>query len=200
MFAVRRVLGTAGLAGLLALSSLGAGPVFADPTPSPDPSASADPSPAPSTRPSTNPSTTTDCGQVQGSGDITPALDPGVVCQAGGVNPGAAPSGEPETTTDCDPLADGSGTASPPPSGVVCIASGVAPGAGTGTGATRLPRTGPAPLLPTLTIGCWLLLLGVLAALAGRRRTAGPRPADLPLASYGTRGGLAPVIGRKPGG
>jgi LPXTG-motif cell wall-anchored protein len=35
-----------------------------------------------------------------------------------------------------------------------------------------LPRTGPAPLMPTLALGGWLLLIGMVAVLTGRRRTA----------------------------
>lgn len=169
MHAVRRTLSTAGLVSILVLAPSAA---FAA-TPTPDPSATAsataspDPTPtptdsappAPSDKPSAQPSS--GCEQ-----------DP-QICQSGG---------EPETTTDCDPFA-----ASPPPSGVVCIAGGIRPGTtagnGSGTGAGtdagagagapgRLPRTGPAPLLPTVTIGLWLLLLGIVVALAGRRRTA----------------------------
>ena len=160
MHAVRRTLAVAGLAGLLLTAS--AGSAFAAPTPTPDPSASAsaDPSASPSEAPPAEPSAKpTDGGCAQ---------DP-QICESGGV----APSGDPETTTDCDPFA-----ASPPPSGVVCIAGGIRPGttgtgSGSGAGAPgQLPRTGPAPVLPTLAVGSWLVLLGVLAAIAGRRRTA----------------------------
>jgi LPXTG-motif cell wall-anchored protein len=59
----------------------------------------------------------------------------------------------------------------------VCIASGLNPGevtevtSGSGSPGT-LPRTGPAPLAPTVLVGGGLLLIGLVAALAGRRRTA----------------------------
>ena len=65
-----------------------------------------------------------------------------------------------------------------------CIAAAMPPGAPVpdtaGGGETvvpvsapaQLPRTGPAPLAPTLALGASLVLLGLAAAAAGRRRTA----------------------------
>jgi hypothetical protein len=182
MHAVRRVLATAGLAGLL-LTAVGA-PAWADPTPTADPSATTSPpatpdaTASPDATPSADataspddgqpPTGTTDCGQTQGSTDGTPGLDPGVICQAGGINPGTAPS----PTVDCGQVGAGGAPASPPPPGTVCIASGLNPGTTAGSGAPRLPRTGPAPLRSTLAVAGWLLLLGLLATIAGRRRTA----------------------------
>jgi hypothetical protein len=96
-----------------------------------------------------------------------------VICQSGGA---------PGTTVDCGQVAEGEPAASPPPDGVICIASGLNPGnpnevtqvsSGSGSGAPgTLPRTGPAPLVPTLALGSWLLLLGTGVAVVGRRRTA----------------------------
>ena len=107
--------------------------------------------------------------------------------------------GEPAPGTDVvdpvpaeEPVSSDTGTATiaPPeepvdPDAVFCIAASVplgSPVADTGGSgeavgpvsapAPQLPRTGPAPLQPTLAVGAWLLLLGTLAALAGRRRTA----------------------------
>jgi hypothetical protein len=99
------------------------------------------------------PQTTTDCGQVE---------------------PGSA--GEPATDTPTATIAPDEQTPGLDP-GVICIASGVAPpGTATDGGAAapeaapaQLPRTGPAPLLESLALGSWLLLLGVLALVAGRR-------------------------------
>jgi hypothetical protein len=119
MTALRRLLATSGLAGVLLLASAGA--AMADPTPSPAPS------------------TTTDCGQVNDGGVSSPP-PPGTVCIAGGLNPGANPGEVSQVTS--------------------------------GSGAGTLPRTGPAPLVPTLAVGGWLVLLGLLVAFAGRRRTA----------------------------
>ncbi|MBK5307506.1 MAG: hypothetical protein JJD92_12525 [Frankiaceae bacterium] len=49
----------------------------------------------------------------------------------------------------------------------------VSAGAGEGAAAPEtLPRTGPAPLLPTLALGSRLVLFGVLVTIAARRRTA----------------------------
>jgi hypothetical protein len=155
---VRRVLATAGLAGLLLTAT--AGTAWADPsaTASPDPSAT--PAPTDSPDPSAEP--------TAGGCDQNPEI-----CQSGGA---------PNTTTDCGQVGPGGQPASPPPPGTVCIASGLNPGdpnevtqvsSGSGSGAPgTLPRTGPAPLGPTLALGGWLLLLGILAALMGRRRTA----------------------------
>ncbi|MCA1710360.1 MAG: hypothetical protein LC789_01455 [Actinobacteria bacterium] len=79
------------------------------------------------------------------------------------VDPAAPAADTPTATIGTDP-------------GVICIASGVGPqGSPTGGGAApeaapgQLPRTGPAPLLETVAIGSWLLLLGVLGVIAGRR-------------------------------
>jgi hypothetical protein len=183
---VRQLLTTAGLTAALLAAPVGAAWAA---TPSPDPSATASPSATPSATPSAGPSATasaspspvptaapgataspdasqppagtTDCGQLQGSADGTPGLDPGVICQAGGVNPGT----EPSPATSCDPFA-----ASPQPNGVVCIAGGLRPGTTAGGGTPTLPRTGPAPLLPTVAVGGWLVLFGLLATRAGRRR------------------------------
>ena len=158
MNAVRRLLATAGVAALVLVP---AGSAWADdPTPSADPSASAVASPAPS--PTAAP---------------TDSPEPSAEPTAGGcdANPEICQSGEaPTTTTECDPFA-----ASPPPGGEICIAGGLNPGnpnevleTTSGSGAGTLPRTGPAPLVPTFVLGSWLLLIGVVAARTGRRRTA----------------------------
>lgn len=161
MTAVRRLLATSGLAGALLLASAGA--AMADPTPSADPSATA--SPTASATPAPTDSPTPSAEPTTGGCDQNPEI-----CQSGGV---------PNTTTDCGQVNDG-GVSSPPPPGTVCIAGGLNPGANpgevtqvtSGSGAGTLPRTGPAPLVPTLAVGSWLVLLGLLVALAGRRRTA----------------------------
>jgi hypothetical protein len=173
MTAVRRVLATAGLTGALLLSAGSAGSAWAaDPTPSADPSASptasADPSARPTPAPSESPLAEPSEEPTVGGCEQNP-----VICQSGGV---------PGGTVDCGQVSEGGPAASPPPDGVVCIASGLNPGnpnevlessAGSGAGAPRtLPRTGPAPLLPTLALGSWLLLIGLAAAVVGRRRTA----------------------------
>jgi hypothetical protein len=178
MYAVRRVIGTAGLAGFLLLAASGS--AWADPTPSADPSATASAAASPTASPVATPTAsadpspdashaptgTTDCGQTA-DGTSSPGLDPGVICQAGGINPGTAPS----PTVDCGQI--NNGTASPAPPGTVCIAGGLRPGTTSGSGSpSTLPRTGPAPLLPTLALGSWLLLIGLVAALAGRRPAA----------------------------
>ena len=162
---VRRLLAVAGVAGLLVAAPAGA--ALAAPAPSPE--ATASPTDAP--LPPDNPSTTTDCGlppndQGVAVGEPAPGTDPSDTSTAT-----IAPSPEP-ATPGLDP-------------GVICIASGVNTGGGSpqdsaGGGevapvfdkTTQLPRTGPAPLLPTVAVGSWLLLIGVLAAIAGRRRTA----------------------------
>ena len=169
MTAVRRVLLTAGLTGTLLLS---AGSAWAaSPTPSADPSASptATASPTASASPSATPAPTD---------SPTPSAQPSASPTAGGCdqNPEICQSGgTPNTTTDCGQVGPGGQPASPLPPGTVCIASGLNPGANTGSGSgagtPQLPRTGPAPLVPTLALGSWLLLIGVLAALIGRRRT-----------------------------
>jgi hypothetical protein len=162
MTAVRRVLATAGLAAALLIP---AGSAWAaDPTPSASPTASADPSATPTPTDSPEPS----AEPTTGGCDQNPEI-----CQSGGA---------PGTTVDCGQVSEGGPAASPPPDGVVCIASGLNPGnpnevtqvsSGSGSGAPRtLPRTGAPPLVPTVALGSWLLLVGVLVALAGRRRTA----------------------------
>src|SRR4051794_198065 len=157
MHAVRRVLSLSCLAGALLMAPAGA--AWADATPSPDPSATASPTAAAQPTPSEEPAPS-GCEQNP------------EICQSGGA---------PGTTTDCGQVGPGGTPASPPPPGTVCIASGLNPGnpdevtqvtSGSGAPGT-LPHTGPAPMLPTLALGSWLLLLGVAAALAGRRRTAG---------------------------
>jgi hypothetical protein len=102
-----------------------------------------------------------------------------LLASAGAAMADPTPSPAPSTTTDCGQVNDG-GVSSPPPPGTVCIAGGLNPGANpgevtqvtSGSGAGTLPRTGPAPLVPTMAVGSWLILLGLLVALAGRRRTA----------------------------
>jgi hypothetical protein len=169
MHAVRRTLSTAGLAGFLLLATTGS--AWADPTPSADPSASASATPSAAASPTSTPvpsdSPTPSEEPAPGGCDQNP-----VICQSGG-----APGG---TTTDCGQVGPGGQPASPLPPGTVCIAGGLNPGANpgevtqvtSGSGAGTLPRTGPARLVPTLLLGSWLLLVGVVAALAGRRRTA----------------------------
>jgi hypothetical protein len=166
MTAVRRVLLTAGLAGVLSMAS--AGSAWADPTPSGDPSASPTASPTASADPSATPAPTDSpsAEPTAGGCDANPEI-----CQSGGA---------PNTTTDCGQVGPGGQPASPPPPGTVCIAGGLNNGnpnevtqvtSGSGSPGT-LPRTGPAPLMPTLALGGWLLLIGMVAVLAGRRRTA----------------------------
>ena len=145
---VRRLLAVAGTAGLLIAAPAGA--ALAAPAPSPSATSAPD-------QPSPGPSTTTDCGlppndqpsdtstaTIEPSPEpATPGLDPGVICIASGVNTGG---GAPQ---------DSAG------GGVAPVADPTA----------ELPRTGPAPLLPAAAVGSWLLLLGVVTALAGHRRT-----------------------------
>ena len=163
MNAVRRTLTTAGLAGLLLLGSAGTALAAA----SPDPSATATASAVASATPSASP---TEVPPASPSAEPSPdpssgcPQDPQICQSGGGVN----------TTTDCGQVNDG-GVSSPPPPGTVCIAGGLRPGTTAGSGAGtpgQLPRTGPASLLPTLALGSWLVLLGAVAAVAGRRRTA----------------------------
>lgn len=164
MTAVRRLLATAGLAAALMVP---AGAAWAaDPTPSADPSASPTASPDPSASPAPTDSAEPSAEPTAGGCDANPEI-----CQSGGA---------PGTTTDCGQIGPGGEPASPPPPGVICIASGLNPGnpnevtevtAGSGSPGT-LPRTGPASLLPMLSLGSWLLLLGIGAAVVGRRRTA----------------------------
>ena len=171
---VRRSLAVAGLTGLLVLAG-GAAAHADDPLP-PD-----------------NPSTTTDCGLPPNDTDQGIAVgEPAPGTDVVDPVPADVPPGEPKPD---EPVTSDTGTATiaPPeetidPSlnpDVICIASASGPGApvaDTGGGgeavlpvsapAPQLPRTGPAPLQPTLAVGAWLLLLGALAGLAGRRRTA----------------------------
>jgi hypothetical protein len=177
MHAVRRTLSTAGLIGFLALAP--AGTAWADPTPTPSATATATatPSAAPTDTASPTASSPSPSAVVPSDEPTAGGCDQNpVICQNGGFPVG--------TTTDCGQIGPGGEPASPPPPGVVCIAGGIRPGAtgngttgvgtsGNGAGApNQLPRTGPAPLLPTVTVGMWLVLLGVLAGVAGRRRTA----------------------------
>jgi hypothetical protein len=122
-----------------------------------------------------------------GSGSVDPAKpDPGTVDPAKpdpATDPAAPPSDTHTVGIPTDEPVD--------PDAVVCIAAGmpmggvpVADSSSGGGGAEvapvaapvaapaeQLPRTGPAPVLPTLALGSWLLLLGVLAVLAAPRRT-----------------------------
>jgi hypothetical protein len=164
---VRRSLAAAGLTGLLVLAG-GAAAHAEDPLP-PD-----------------NPVGTTDCGLPAND------TDPGIA--VGEPAPGTdvvdpVPMDVPPGAPKDEPVASDTGTATitPPdepvdPDAVVCIAASgplADPVADTGGGGEavvesapvpQLPRTGPAPLQPTLALGTWLLLLGALASLAGRRR------------------------------
>jgi hypothetical protein len=163
MTAVRRVLATAGLAAALLVP---AGTAWAaDPTPSADPSASPTASADPSATPAPTDSPEPSAEPTAGGCDQNPEI-----CQSGGA---------PGSTVDCGQVGPGGEPASPPPPGVICIASGLNPGnpnevleSTAGSGAGRLPRTGPAPVLPTSVLGTGLLLLGLVALLTGRRRTA----------------------------
>ena len=167
---VRRSLAVAGLTGLLVLA--GGATAYADDPLPPD-----------------NPATTTDCGLPPNDTDQGIAVgEPAPGTDVVDPVPADVPPGEPKP----EPVPDtGTATIAPPDEpatpgldpGVICIASGVAPGtpvADTGGGGEavvpvsapvpQLPRTGPAPLQPTLAAGAWLLLAGALAAVAGRRR------------------------------
>jgi hypothetical protein len=160
------MVGTAGLAGFLLLAPATAALAA---TPTPDPSATASPAASPIASPAASPTldpSPTDSPPAGGC-EQNP-----VICQSGGA---------PNTTTDCGQIGPGGEPASPPPPGTVCIAGGLNPGADpgevtqvtSGSGApTTLPRTGPAPVLPTAAFGLWLVLIGVVAGIAGRRRTA----------------------------
>jgi hypothetical protein len=174
MHAVRvhlgRIVGTAGLAGFLLLAPATA--AFAA-TPTPDPSATASPAVSPSSTPDPSPSAAPTDSPVPSDSPAAGGCEQNpVICQSGGA---------PNTTTDCGQIGPGGEPASPPPPGTVCIAGGLNPGANpgevtqvtSGSGApTTLPRTGPAPVLPTVAFGAWLVLIGLAAGIAGRRRTA----------------------------
>jgi hypothetical protein len=125
--------------------------------------------------------TPTDCGLPPNEGIAVGEPAPGT-------NPDGTPGSDPGTSEPGspkpEPSNDGARTADEPadPDQVFCIASGVGNAGGApqapGEGAildkeevAQLPRTGPAPLLPTAAVGAWLLLLGVVAGLAGRRPT-----------------------------
>lgn len=146
MNVVRRILGTAGLTGALLLAA--GGPALAAALPSAEPSATAAPTSAPATDPAEQPS---GCEQNP------------VICQD------SVPVAAPGTTTDCGQI-DANGVASPAPPGTVCIAGGLRPPATSGAGTPQLPRTGAASASGALALGSSLLLLGVLAAIVGRRR------------------------------
>ena len=189
--AVRRTLAIAGTAGLLCLMPATASTAWAeDPTPAPVSSDAAagnldDPAPSGCEE---NPvicqaggpiNSTTDCG-LPSDGDQGIAVG----------EPNPATPADPDTKTVGIAAADEPTPEDPgpvDPDAVICIASGVGPGGApqadgsdaTGgggeavvpvsAGAPQLPRTGPAPLLPTVAVGMWLVLLGLVAALAGRR-------------------------------
>src|SRR3954447_22304465 len=174
---VRRLLAVAGATGLLLLGLAGA--ALAAPAPSPEATAQPGDTPTEAPLPPDQPTTTTDCG-----------LPPNGETSSDTSTAGIEPSPEP-ATPGLDP-------------GVICIASGVNTGggvpvdsAGGGEGApaadpAQLPRTGPAPVLPVVAIGSWLLLIGVLAAVAGRRRT--PRTCAAPPSINGS-GSADPRLG-----
>jgi len=176
MYAVRRTLVVAGAAGLM----LFGGPAYADNHDTSSSSATptvdiAPPAPAPE-------ADTVDCNF------IAPAPGESVPGDAGPSDPATDPapdgSAKPEPAPEAQPLPapqDGQPTAEE-----FCIAAsgpgipeadttagGGAGGGGSGglAPAGQLPRTGPAPLLPTIAVGSWLLLLGVVAMIVGRRPT-----------------------------
>ena len=163
MHAVRRILGAAGLTGALLLAASGAAwaDPSASPTASPDPSVTASPAATPGASESPSP-----------AASEVPTPDPSSGCeQDPTICQDTGPLAHPGTTTDCGQIND-NGVASPAPPGTVCIASGLNPGTTSGSGGVRpqLPRTGPPPLATTVALGSSLVLLGLLATLAGRRR------------------------------
>lgn len=188
MYAVRRSLVVAGAAGLLLLG----GPAYADTHPgstSDTPTVDIGPAvPAPE-------APTVDCNFIapdpdQGiaggepapgetvpgdTGPTDPATDP---VPDGSVKPEPAPDAEPvPAPQDGQPSAEefciaASGPGAVPEADKVTdTTAGGGAGGGTGAPAGQLPRTGPAPLLPSIAVGSWLLLLGVAAMIIGRRRT-----------------------------
>lgn len=167
---VRRTLAVAGMAALLSFAA----PAYAeDPTPGPaSDTPTVDIGPAPE-------SPVVDCGFVPPEPDQGIAVgEPAPGAQPADLPPpdGAAGEPKPEPAPEGDPA-------------VFCIAAsgpGAVPEADTGSAGggqaagplsapDQLPRTGPAPLLPTVAIGSWLLLIGVLLAVAGRRPSAAAR-------------------------
>lgn len=175
MRAVRRILATAGLTGTLLLAASGSAWAVSGPTPSTDPSASptataspsdaATPTPTATASPSEE-ATPTPTASTDPSPEPSSGCEPDpTICQDNrpGVHPG--------TTTDCGQV-DENGVASPAPPGTVCIAGGLNPGttSGSGAGSPQLPLTGPPPVLPILAVSGTLVLLGLLAIRAGRRR------------------------------
>jgi hypothetical protein len=158
---VRRALAVAGLTGLLLAAG---GPAYAD-----------DPLPPDVPAPVVDCGMTVDDGQGIAVGEPAPGVDP---------LPADVPPDQPVSSDT------GTATIDPPdapvdPDAVVCIAASgplADPVADTGGGGEavvpvsapvpQLPRTGPPPLQPTLALGSWLLLLGTLVGLAGRRRPA----------------------------
>lgn len=184
MYAVRRTLVIVGSAGLLLLG----GPAYAGnhdtSTSSDTPTVDIGPDmPAPE-------APTVDCNFIapdagQGetvpgdSGPSDPVTDP---APDGSVKPDPAPDAEPvPAPQDGQPVGDmfciaASGPGIPEADTVTDTSAGGGAGAGAGGSgslppAGQLPRTGPAPLLPTLAVGGWLFLLGVVAMVLGRRRT-----------------------------
>ena len=97
------------------------------------------------------------------------------------VDPDTPVSSDAETAVSDTSTAGIDPTPAPEPSYLCYIATASGPqgnptgggGAAPETAPEQLPRTGPAPLLESVAIGSWLLLLGVLAAIAGRRAARG---------------------------
>ena len=173
--AVRRSFAIAGLTGLLVL---GGGAAYAE-----------DPLPPDQTN------TTVDCGLPVDDGGQGIAVGEPAPDGSGTVDPAQPDPAKPDPATDpAAPPSDTQTVGIPveepvDPDAVVCIAAGMPMGgvppvadnsAGGGSAggeeilqaSGQLPRTGPVPVLPTVAAGSWLLLIGVLAAAAGRRRTA----------------------------
>jgi hypothetical protein len=177
---VRTALAALGAAALLALASGAFAPAWADdPVPPPDATSEVggcDQDPLICQSGAGMSPTTIDCGLPVNDRDAVAAGEP-----APGTDPAAPPSDTATATVDPD-----APTASPADGeDVVCIAASAGglpqgPVSDTtgGVGAPeaapgQLPRTGPAPLLESVAIGSWLLLLGVLAVIAGRRTARG---------------------------
>lgn len=192
MHAVRRTLAIAAATGLLVLTPTLTTSAYAEEATPPTATAEEPGAPAESGC-AENPVICESSGPLAPPSEIDcnlPANEPDEGIAVGEPNPSAPDepvSNEPKSDTGTATISaeEEPAPAEPAPDGqTFCIASTVGipeadtTSAGGGAAAPgvappgQLPRTGPAPLLPTVAVGSWLVLLGVVLALAGRRRTA----------------------------